>query len=485
MEAVVHEKILDERLAALEGARAWSPRVISKLESHIRTADDGALFRINPIRFAAEKNIAEAETIDLFLHGAFLGLFEMDWLLLCSACSCVVESFGSLKGVRNQFHCAMCRTDLEAALDDYIAVAFTVSPQIRSIAFHRPASLSAQDFAFAYKLTDEGLLPDGTPFVQMLRSWTSTVSYLPTGMTQLEVDAKEGLLHAWGPDTDAGFDFRVEGEPATSPQTVRIRYLGNRCEPAAGTVAPGRIVFEIENDTGQQGFLGISAVPAKDLPILEISELDFVSYLSGSRLLATQTFRDLFRSETIRAVEGIGVRDITLLFTDLKGSTDLYDRIGDLNALSLVQQHFERLRDVTVRHGGAIIKTIGDAVMAAFVEPADAVRAALAMLQDMEAFNSRLPSREVILKVGIHRGAAIAVTLNERLDYFGQTVNIAARVQSLSDAKEICLTSDVLSASGVKDILAPFAMEQEMAQLKGVHQQMPVFRIRSANSPAV
>jgi hypothetical protein len=235
MESVVHETILDERLGALEGARAWNPRVISKLESHIRTADDVALFRINPIRFAAEKNIAEAEAIDLFLHGAFLGLFEMDWLLLCSACSCVVESFGSLKGVRNQFHCAMCRTDLDAALDDYIAVAFTVSPQIRSITFHKPATLSAQDFAFAYKLTDEGLLPDGTPFVQMLRSWTSTVSYLPTGMTQLEVDAKEGLLHAWGPDTDAGFDFRVEGAPATSPQAVRIRYLGNRCEPASSS----------------------------------------------------------------------------------------------------------------------------------------------------------------------------------------------------------------------------------------------------------
>ncbi|MFL5159485.1 MAG: DUF5939 domain-containing protein [Microvirga sp.] len=218
MESVVHETILDERLGALEGARAWNPRVISKLESHIRTADDVALFRINPIRFAAEKNIAEAEAIDLFLHGAFLGLFEMDWLLLCSACSCVVESFGSLKGVRNQFHCAMCRTDLDAALDDYIAVAFTVSPQIRSITFHKPATLSAQDFAFAYKLTDEGLLPDGTPFVQMLRSWTSTVSYLPTGMTQLEVDAKEGLLHAWGRDTDAGFDFRVEGARPRHPK---------------------------------------------------------------------------------------------------------------------------------------------------------------------------------------------------------------------------------------------------------------------------
>ncbi|QRM29989.1 adenylate/guanylate cyclase domain-containing protein [Microvirga sp. VF16] len=485
MEAVVYEQILDERLAALEAARAWSPRVISKLESHIRSADDVALFRINPIRFAAEKNIAEAEAIDLFLHGAFLGLFEMDWLLLCSACSCVVESFGSLKGVRNQFHCAMCRADLEAALDDCIAVTFTVSPQIRPIAFHRPENLAAGDFAFAYKLTDEGLLPDGTPFVQVLKAWTAAISHLPPGTTRLEVNAQKGLLHAWAPDSDAGFDFRVDGEPSASPQTIRIRYLGNRCEPAEGMVAPGRIVFEIENATGQQGFLGVSAIPAEALPILEIPRLDFVPHLSGSRLLATQTFRDLFRSEAIRAVEGISVRDITLLFTDLKGSTDLYDRIGDLNALSLVQQHFERLREVTVRHGGAIIKTIGDAVMAAFVEPADAVRAALAMLQDMEAFNRQLPSREVILKIGIHRGAAIAVTLNEHLDYFGQTVNIAARVQSLSEAREICLTNEVLTAPGVQDILAPFAPKPTLAQLKGVHQQMPVFRVNAGNTSAL
>jgi class 3 adenylate cyclase len=482
LEAVIHEQVLDERLAALEAARPWSPRVVSKLESHIRSAEDVALFRINPIRFAAEKNITEAEAIDLFLHGTILGLFEKDWLLLCPACSCVVESFGSLKGVRSQFHCAMCRTDLEAALDDYIAVTFTVSPQIRRIAFHTPEDLSAQDFAFSYKLTDEGLLPDGTPFVEMLRAWTPAIGHLPPGAkVRLEVEVRDGLLHAWSPDSDAGFDFQVTGEPASSPQTVCIRYLGSTCEPAQGVVAPGRVVFEIENATGEQGFIGISAVPAEALPVLEIPRLDFVSYLSGSRLLATQTFRELFRSEAIRAVEGIGVRDITLLFTDLKGSTDLYDRIGDLNALSLVQQHFERLRHVTVRHGGAIIKTIGDAVMAAFVEPADAVRSALAMLRDMEAFNRHLPSREVILKIGIHRGAAIAVTLNESLDYFGQTVNIAARVQSLSEAKEICLTSEVLTAPGVEDILAPYTIERETAQLKGVHQPTPVFRVTAVS----
>lgn len=80
-----------------------------------------------------------------------------------------------------------------------------------------------------------------------------------------------------------------------------------------------------------------------------------------------------FRSRVIEATEGIGIRDLTLLFTDLKGSTELYDRIGDLNAYSQVQRHFERLLDVTVRHNGAVVKTIGDAVMAAFATPADAV----------------------------------------------------------------------------------------------------------------
>ena len=101
--------------------------------------------------------------------------------------------------------------------------------------------------------------------------------------------------------------------------------------------------------------------------------------LSGGRLLTTQTFRDLFRSQVIEATEGIGVRDIALLFTDLKGSTSFTDRIGDLNAYSQVQRHFERLMDVTIRHRGAVIKTIGDAVMAAFLTPVDAVEAALEM----------------------------------------------------------------------------------------------------------
>ena len=112
MRAELNEKALDDALAALEMARTWSARVISKLESHLRSDEDKPLFRINPLTFASDKNIPEGETIDLFLHATAVGLFEMSWMLVCPLCSCVVESFHSLKGVHNHYHCSSAKRNL-------------------------------------------------------------------------------------------------------------------------------------------------------------------------------------------------------------------------------------------------------------------------------------------------------------------------------------------------------------------------------------
>jgi class 3 adenylate cyclase len=203
----------------------------------------------------------------------------------------------------------------------------------------------------------------------------------------------------------------------------------------------------------------------------------FAPSLSGKRLLMTQTFRDFFRSEVIAATEGISVRDVTFVFTDLKGSTALYERIGDLNAYIQVQRHFQYLLDVTVRHNGAVTKTIGDAVMAAFETPADAVRAAVGMCDAVDQLNRDRPQRDFILKIGVHRGASIAVTLNERLDYFGQTVNIAARVQDIADGDEICMTADVHDAVGVAEVVASYPVTKSETEFKGVSGAMPVYRL--------
>jgi class 3 adenylate cyclase len=265
----------------------------------------------------------------------------------------------------------------------------------------------------------------------------------------------------------------ISGAPATTPTVIAVPYGNEVRSHTVAQAAPGKIVFSLDNQTSERGLFVIAAVP----PGFDLSTLGlrFVPFLNGKRLLTTQAFRDLFRSEVIKASEGIGVRDITLLFTDIKGSTALYDQMGDLNAFALVQQHFDRLQDVTLRHNGAVIKTIGDAVMAAFLEPADAVAAALAMRSEIAAFNGGRRDRALILKIGVHKGAAIAVTLNDRLDYFGQTVNIAARVQNLADADEIYVSGDVYEGEGVKALLDGLPVEAKVSKLRGVQQDLQVF----------
>ena len=158
---MIDEAVLEERLTKLEAAKNWSPRVVSRLETLIRSGPDEAVFRINPIRFAAERGIAENEAIDLFLHATLAGLVEMDWLLYCPVCSDVVANFRSLRAVHNHYHCHLCQADYEATLDDYIAVTFTVQPAVRPIRYHDPNSLAAEDYAYYYKGTTEGLTGKG------------------------------------------------------------------------------------------------------------------------------------------------------------------------------------------------------------------------------------------------------------------------------------------------------------------------------------
>ena len=259
----------------------------------------------------------------------------------------------------------------------------------------------------------------------------------------------------------------------SEPRRVRVTYLGNAFEPAEIALPSGDAVVEVENATTSRPVLALSRMD----PAAADDLLSFDPFLTGKHLLTSQTFRSLFRSEVVGGTEGLAIRDVALLFTDIKGSTSLYQRIGDLNAFELVQQHFDRLREVTLQHRGAIVKTIGDAVMAVYPDAASAVAAALEMRAVIERFNSDQPERSVSLKIGIHHGAAIVVTSNDRLDYFGHTVNIASRVQAMADAAEIWVTEDVWDYPGVQALLASHTVEPRTAAFHGVDAPMSVRRI--------
>ncbi len=475
MATLVDEQMLDERLARLEAARLWSPRTVSRLEALIRSDDDAALFRVNPFTFARERGLDEGETIDLFLHATAIGLFEMDWLLICPRCACAVESFARLRAVLQRFRCPECHNEYEAAMDDFIAIYFSVAPQICAIRYHRPETLDPFDYVFVLKGVREGRRPDGEPFINSTRSALRGIAFLEPGDTaRFTFEAAPGALSGFSSDTEANFQLEVTGEPAAEPQRMRLTFRGACFEPERAVLAPGPVVLEVDNSTPSRGVLAILQARSDDGEFLT-----FEPYLTGKHLLTSQTFRSLFRSEVVGGAQGLAIRDIALLFTDIRGSTALYQRIGDLNAFQLVQQHFDLLRETTVRHRGAVVKTIGDAVMAAYPDAALAVSAALEMRDGIGRFNDAQSERAVLLKIGVHHGAAIAVTLNDELDYFGHTVNIASRVQEMADAEEILITEDVWRYPGVGALVEPYPIEQRTAEFRGIEHPMTVLKISS------
>ena len=169
------------------------------------------------------------------------------------------------------------------------------------------------------------------------------------------------------------------------------------------------------------------------------------------------------------------------MFTDLQGSTALYEKVGDAAAYRLVRDHFSLLTGIVRRHRGAVVKTIGDAVMASFHLPQDALDAALAIQREVADFNAAEGVGHIVIKLGLHTGPCIAVTLNDRLDYFGTMVNLAARQQGESIGGDIVLSPAFAEDVMVADRLADLAFSSETAHLKGFDAPVPYFRITGSN----
>jgi class 3 adenylate cyclase len=174
-------------------------------------------------------------------------------------------------------------------------------------------------------------------------------------------------------------------------------------------------------------------------------------HVAASEICSLPDFRHLFPEELIRKKESIAANKLTVLFTDLFNSTDLYSTNGDQSAVSLVMNHFDVLQDVISQERGSIVKTIGDSVMAVFPRPLYALRAfsrAQEMLKEDETTDASLR-----LKGGVHAGDCVAVTLNDHIDYFGNTVNIASRLLDHARSDEIVISDEVYTCPDLRNFL--------------------------------
>jgi len=206
---------------------------------------------------------------------------------------------------------------------------------------------------------------------------------------------------------------------------------------------------------------------------------------TAAEVTALQIFRDLFSTEALRRGEKISVGTLTVLFTDLRNSTQLYREIGDATAFGRVMNHFDVLKKVIAEEDGALVKTIGDAVMAVFRRPAAALKA---MLRAQEMLAAPAPEIEPLtLKAGLHAGPCIAVTLNDRLDYFGSTVNMAARLESLSTGNDVIISRVLYDDPEVRDLISDELLQAtpfEMS-LKGFQEErFELWRVSKATKLA-
>jgi class 3 adenylate cyclase len=208
---------------------------------------------------------------------------------------------------------------------------------------------------------------------------------------------------------------------------------------------------------------------------------------TASEVTALQVFRDLFATEALRPGEQISVGTLTVLFTDLKNSTRMYREIGDATAFGHVMNHFDVLKEVIAEHDGALVKTIGDAVMAVFRQPSAALKA---MLQAQEKLADPSGRKPLTLKAGLHVGPCIAVTLNDRLDYFGSTVNMAARLEGQSTGEDIVISSAIYDDPEVRAYLGEpgnrVVARRFEIPLKGFDEEkFGLWRVARAKSTAV
>jgi class 3 adenylate cyclase len=445
------------------------------IERAVSEAPDRELCRINALDFAAKRGLDEEHSLAAFVHASRLGLFELSWNVLCPGCGGVLEAGTTLKTInREEYSCALCAAGYKPTLDDMVEVTFTVVPRVRRIAAHSPDTLPEAEYYRQIFWSSGVDLPDtlqGT-----IAEFTIDSIELPPGeKAVLSVQLPKEFVIAFDPVTHGTQFIDVKGEPTRERQSLTMVF--NKIKAPIGTVEmrPGPLRLALENRTDRRVLAGLW-IAGETLHALLGKRKPFVT---AKRLLTNQTFRDIYRTDTLDVDQRLKITSLTFLFTDLKGSTALYERVGDLAAYDLVRQHFEVLYNIVAAERGAVVKTIGDAVMATFATPDRAVAAALRMREEMARINAQRDNDDLLLKIGIHEGPCLAVRLNDSQDYFGHTVNVAARVQGLASSRAIFVTEPVMADSKAAKILASSGLTPTMqrAALRGVADETTVYEI--------
>lgn len=424
------------------------PVVADRLRRHLAEARDEDVVKMRPLELADRWGLDRRRTLATFLHATVAGLVVMRWDVLCPNCRIAKAEYATLRDLSPEAHCEACNIAFSSRFDRSIEARFTVAPTLRRV--------HGRQFCIGGPMNTPHVLAQG--------------EVEPGAVERLSavLDAGAYRLRARGVRAELVIDARpaAAGGPASS--VVEVRLAPDEIRPAHVEVEAGPVVLAIDN-----------ATPEPRLAILERHAWPDTA-ATGALIGTFQEFRDLFSTEALAPGLQLGIENLAFMFTDLSGSTALYQRVGQARAFRLVQDHFRLLGGAIARNGGAIVKTIGDAVMATFASPTQALAAALDIQRDVRGLavpEGVDPAR--LVRIGVHQGPCVAVTLNDRLDYFGTTVNTAARIEPRAHGGEIVASRLACGGAEARALLsaAGAQLSEEVVELRGLAEPMPIVRI--------
>ena len=406
-----------------------------RLLAYINDNQEVDLWAMRPLEIAHRWGADARKTVELFLQSVREGLLESRWDILCPRCRVSQSASANISDLPRGVHCDACNIDFESDFAGNVELSFSPSPSIRHI--------------------ENGFFcrsgPGVTPHVK------GQCSLPPGESRRLPLVLHPGNYRLR--TLEAGGEAELEWQGGEFPE---IRVDGDAVDLNA--VSP----------EGEIRMVNAGSLP-RTVVIEDTSWLSDV--LTADRATTLQAFRDLFSDQVLRPGDEVSVRNIVFLFSDLVGSSDLFTRVGDAEAYRIVREHFAELGDIVRRHRGNIVKTVGDGIHAAFLAPDDALRAAIEMQRGMPDFNRRLDCGGISIRIGLHAGASIAVTLNDRLDYYGEAVNLAARLEGLGEAGDITMSRAFGQDPAVDDILHEFDSRDREIELKGFAQPVVIRHI--------
>jgi class 3 adenylate cyclase len=424
-------------------ADATDEAVANRLIEFVQQADDFALTRIKPYELADDWEVERRVVLETCLHATRVGLLDLQWDLLCPLCRGPQESGASLRDIEPEVHCETCRIDFTVNFDRFVELTFRVNAAIRTV--------DVKDYCIGS--------PQKTPHVVAQQLLPANSQRLLT----MSLEAGNYRFRALELLGELGVKVSADG---SSSGSVSVSNDGWAREQLAISLRPE---LDLRNETDAEQLLILERLAWSD------------QAATAAEVTALQIFRDLFASEALRPGEQISVGTLTILFTDLRHSTQLYREIGDATAFGRVMNHFDILRKAIAEEDGALVKTIGDAVMAVFRHPPSALKAMLRAQQILAAPPDG--GSPLILKAGIHTGPCIAVTLNDRLDYFGSTVNMAARLEGLSTGNDVIISRALYDDPEVRELIAGEGLDASPfdVELKGFEKErFELWRIASS-----